>query len=706
MALGASGQSRIWFVDNSLQSGDGSLAAPFATIAAASAAAAAGDVIYVFRGTGSYRERVMLGERQLLAGHGVTLSAELKERGITAAAGLPDLAAAPVIDGGEGDALTLASGSGVAGIRARSTSGRALVITNADGDVVVRDTTIETASGIAVAIEGGNADVDFARSPVTAATGTALAIRKRSGGTIKFHDGSTVSSSASVRDAFILESNQGELTFADAVRVTTNGARGLVIRSSSRVAITSPESSVTTTKATAVDIADTGISIFLRSVNVDGGGADVKHGISLDNAPGTFRIAGGGVRNIDTRGISVVRSSGVTLQNLVLEKNAVAVKTTPPCATLTAEKTLECGAAIYLAEATDVSLSATRIETTGHTAIFGDVVTNLTLDGVTIEDAGDEPGEHGIAIRNLYGRSVIAGSTIKDSAARQLYIANRAGEGTLEIRKSRFDGGPAPAGQQGVLVELDGDAKFSLAVDDSDFTEHFSDGVSAVASGKSRLESFVYNSRFASTSSAIGLVADGEAQLDYRITGNTIRGATGPAINLHTRSTTGAARGTIADNTIGAAGVAGSGSKCGSCSGIAVLATRGGTLEATVRGNIIRQVDGYGIRVNARGTAAVAVAVTGNTIAEPHGGDVLNAIALQAGALKVDTARLCADVSANRISGAWGIALTGRGSATIALAGMTASGSDTAAVSQFLRVRNSDAAVTAAGAITAAKSCL
>lgn len=701
IALGASAQSRVWFVDNARPGGDGSFGAPFATIAAATAAAAAGDVIYVLRGNAPYRERVVLGERQLLAGHGIDLSTELKERAIATGAALPDLAVAPVIDGGEGDALTLTSGSGVAGVRVQSTSGRALVALNAEGDVTVRDTIVQTTSGIAVAIEGGNADIDFARSPVTAATGTALAIRNRKGGALKFHDGSTITATAAVRDAFVLESNQGELTFADAVGVTTTGARGMVVRNSSRVAVTSPESFVKTTKATAVEIADTGISIFLRSVDVDGGAANVKRGIVLENAPGTFRIAGGTVRNIAAQGVSVVKSSGVTLQKLVFGNNAAAVKATPPCATLTAEKTLDCGAAIYLAEVTDVSLSGTRIDGTGHTAIFGDAVTNLTLDDVTIEDAGDEPGEHGIAIRNLLGRSVISNSTIKDSAARQLYIANRAGEGALEIRKTRFDGGPAPAGQQGLLVELDGDAKFSLAVDDSDFVEHFADGVSVAAAGRSRVESFVYNSRFVSTGSAVSLVADGEAQLDYRVTGNNLRGALGPAITLHTRSTTGAARGTIADNTIGAVGVAGSGSKCGSCSGITVMASRGGTLETTVRGNTIRQVDGYGIRVNARGTARAAVTVTGNTIEEPHGADVLSAIALQSGALKADTARLCADVSGNRIEGAWGIALTGRGSAAIALAGMT--GAD---APQYLRAKNHGAGVTATGAATAVKSCL
>jgi hypothetical protein len=697
-AVIASAQPRLWFVDNARPNGDGSQSAPFATIGAAIAAAAAGDVIYVHRGTTPYREQVQLGERQMLAGHGLDISATLKERGIALPAGLPDLHAAPVLEGGEGDALTLASGSVVAGLRVRTSSGRSLVATSVQGDVAVRDTILETASGIAVFIDGGNAKLDVARSPITATTGAALAVRNRTGGTLSFHDGSTITVSAGARDAFVLENNQSEATFADAVRVTTNGARALVIRNSARVALSSQDSTVATTKATAIDIANTTIAIFLRSATVDGAGGEVKYGIALESAPGTFRIAGGSVRNVSARGISIVKSSGVTLQNLVLEDNATAAKATPPCATLTSDKTLDCAAAIYLAAATDVSISKTKIDDTGHTAIFGDGVANLTLDGVTIEDAGDEPGEHGIAIRNLSGRSVLFDSTIKDSSSRQLYIANQSGEGTLEIRKTRFDGGPPPAGQQGVLVELQGEGKTSLIVEDSDFVEHFSDGIAVVAGGKSHLEAFVHNSRFASTGAAVSLLVDGDARLDYRVNNNTIRNASANAIVLHTRTTNGSASGTIAENTI-------AGAKCGSCSGIAVTASKGGKLATVVRANNVRQTDGYGISISARGTSSVSAAVTGNTIADPSGPDVLGAIALQAGALKADTARLCTDVSANRITGAWPILVSSRGGGTVALKGMPASATDAAAVQQFVRGKNNDAAAKVSGATAAATSC-
>lgn len=710
--VAASADPRLWFVDNTHLNGDGSSTAPFATIGAATAAAAPGDVIYVMKGSAPYRERVVMGARQLLAGHGSDITAQLTERGIPAEPSLPSLPSPPLIEGGEGDALMLAGGGAVIGVKLRSTSGRALVMKDVGGSITVRDSGMETVNGTAVAIEGGDANADFARVTVAASTGTAFSIHDRTGGTLRFREDSTITVTAGTREAFVLERNQGDYTFEGAVRATTSGARAVVIRSSSRVAMTSPESTVATTKATAVDIADTGISVFFRSVSVDGAGGEGKHGISLENAPGTFRVDGGTIRNVAARGISIVRSSGVTLQNIVLENNGAASKPSRPCATLAGEEVLDCSASIYLAAVTDVRLSRVRVDKGGHTGILGDEVTNLTLDTVTVEDAGDEAGEHGIAIRGLHGRSQMFDSTVKDSSARQLSILNRDGEGELEIRKCRFDGGPPPAGQQGLLLELDGSARMSVAIDDSEFTEHFSDAIHAIAGGTASLEVFVYNSRFNAVSSAVNLVVNGEAHLAYRVTGSSIRGATAAAISVNAGITTGTAEGVIAENTIGVAGVAGSGAKCGTCSGITVRATRGGKVETTIRGNTIRQVDGYAIHVNARGTARLAATITGNTIAEPHGANVLNAIALQAGALSSDTARLCADVSANRIGGAWdpqgggaAIATSSRGAATVAVAGMAGDTSDAAAVKQHLSGRNGGAAVKVSGTSAAVKSC-
>lgn len=710
-SLTAAAAPRIWFVNNNASDGDGSMSTPFASIAKAVEDSSAGDVIYVFRGSGPYRERVALRENQLLAGHGAAIAAQLASRGIAVPAGLPDLAAPPTIDGEHGDAVELTTGSSVIGVKLHSVSARALVVLNAGGNIFITDVALETSKGVAVAIEGGDANIELLRSPLTAQSGSALTIRRRTGGAIHFRQGSTITVINGVSEGVALEQNQGEYSFDEPLRLKTAGSRALVVRSSSRVTMNASESTITTVDATAVDIADTGIAIYLKSISATGGLRGVARGISIENAPGTFRVDGGALRNIGARGVSIVRSSGVTLQDLVIEKTAALAKATPPCSNLSEEKELDCGASVYLSDATDVLLRNVKISSSGQAGIFGDRVTGLTLDRVAVENAGDEAGEHGIVIRGLHGRSTITDSSVKDSASRQLFILNRDGEGTLEIHKSRFDGVPSGNGQQGVLVELANDAKFSLAIDDSDFVEHYSDAVHVLPGGKSQLELFVNNSRFAGSGSAIHLGGSAESRLQYRIQNNRIRGATGAAINVNVAFSSGTSSGTISGNTIGESGVAGSGAKCGTCSGISVVATRGGSLQTTIRENTIRQVDGYGIRVNARGTSNVAAIISGNTIAEPHGKDVLQAIAMQAGAGSKDTARLCADVSANRITGAWdaqgggnAIAASARGNAILAFAGVDP-GATAASVTNGLAVRNNAAKSNVSGSIEAAKSC-
>jgi hypothetical protein len=699
-------QPRIWFVDNSRSGGDGSFAAPFRTIGAATSAADAGDVIYVFRGSGAYRESVVLKERQLLAGHGSDIARRLSERGISAAAELPTLPAEPTIDGGDADALVIAGGAVVAGLKLRSTSGRALVAMNVAGEASVDRVTIETTSGTAVAIDGGDANIHIIRSPVIAARGSAVIVRNRVGGTIEFRDGSTVTVNAGARDGVLLENNKGDITFGDALRVTTAGARALAVRSSQRVTMSSGDSVLTTTGAPAIEIAGSGIAIHLHSVNVDGAGASVARGVSVENATGTFRIDGGAIRNVASRGISIANAGAVILQNLTLEKIASDAKATPACSNLSEEKDPDCSAAIHLVDATNVVLKQVRIDDSGQIGIFGDRVAELSLDAVTITDSGDEMGEHGLALRDLRGRAVIYDSEVKDSASRQLFIVQREGEASLEIRKSRFDGAPAPNGQQGIAVHVSGEAKMSIVVDDSTFTEHYSDALHFIAEGSSRLEAIVNGSRFAGMASAINLASAGDAQVQYRFTGNGIRGATAAAINVNTAVKSASANGTISGNTIGVNGVASSGARCGGCSGISVLATRGGTIETIIRDNTVQRIDGYGIRVNARGTASMRAVVTGNTIREPDGTGVLNAIAVQSGSLSADTARICVDLSANTISGAWDpqgdgsvIALAARGNASIGIIGDIAAGA-----TSVVRERNHGATVKAAGT-AAIKSC-
>lgn len=715
VASAAAASPRIWFVNNGRANGDGSMAAPFNSLAAASAVSAEGDVLYVFRGSGVYREPVTLRARQVLAGEGIDLAPYLEARDIAAPSSLPSVPVMPAIESGDGDAVTLADDSIVVGMTLRSNAGRALVVKDAGGEVRLDRIAASTAGGTAVAIEGGDAVVVFDASPVEAASGTAVSISGRTGGSVAFRNGSKVTVPSGTKPGVWLRENRGAYSFADPLRLTTSGACALCVSASGQLTISSGTSAISTVRASAIEISGTAIDVYMKSVSVDVGVAKVgekaAHGIALEDAPGTFRVDGGIVRNAHVRAISVIRSSGVTLQGVHLEKNAGAATATPACGSLLDEKDLGCSAAIYLQGADGITLKDVRIDGSGQAGIFGDRVSNLTLDGVTIVNAGNADGEHGLQIRDLHGRSTIYRTTIKDSAARQLFVRNTEGEGTLEIRQSRFDGAPPPHGAQGMLVHLAGTAKFSLVIDDSDLVDNFSDAVHIVAEGKSNIDAVVSNSRFDRMASAVNVVIDRDAKGQYRLTGNTIANAQAAAINVSLTLVAGnRASGVIADNVIGRSGVAGSGASCGSCSGIRLTAGRGGEAEATIRGNTIQQVDGSGIRVQTTAAASLRAVVTGNTIRQPHGAGVLNAISIQSGTRPVDTASLCIDVKDNMIAGGWdpdgggnAIAVTNKGSAAVSVAGFA--GGDAGALAAHLRARNNGAATTASGVTAAVSSC-
>lgn len=684
-------QARIWFVDNSRVDGDGSRDKPLQSIAGAASAAAAGDVIYVFRGSGPYRESVTLRDRQLLVGAGFPVT------GIEFPPGLPEVPALPLIDGAAGSAIVLASGSHIAGLRVHSGAGHALDGTGLSGQVSIDHVEISVDGGIAVSIEGGDATILFDASPIAAAGGAAVVTRNRTGGELTFRNGSSIAVTRCKAAAIALTGNRGPTTFADPLLLNTDGACALCVKSSD--AITISDATIAAANGPAVDISDTAVDVYVRSLSFDGGGSATVRGVSLENAPGSFRIQTGTFRNAAGRGISIVGSKGVTLQNIVFEKGRT-TKPARPCSPSFDEAELECAAAIFLRQASDVALKDVKIENGASAGIFGELVSNLSLEAVTISGAVG----HGMQVRDLSGHSEIIGSTFRDNGSRQIFIRNRAGEGTLEVRKSAFDGSPPPNGQQAVLVQLEGEARFALAVDDSDFAGNVSDALHAIAARKAQLDLVVNGSRFSANNSAVNLVVDDDARAEYRITGNTAERNTSPAISISANlSSSGSASGTIAGNTIGRSGVAGSGAKCGSCSGIFIAAAHAGKVLATIRDNTIQQVDGWGVRVQARGAAAVSAVIRGNAIREPHGAEALNAIGVQSGTRPTDPTRVCVDISGNRIGGMWdpagdhaAIAITNKTSASIGLAGQdvksTGKNTDAESVAAALAARNGGAA--------------
>ena len=192
------------------------------------------------------------------------------------------------------------------------------------------------------------------------------------------------------------------------------------------------------------------------------------------------------------------------------------------------------------------------------------------------------------------------------------------------------------------------------------------------------------------------------------LSGNSFRGAVGPGV-LVTKGL-GAARqkGTFANNTIGVAGVANSGSAEGS--GLKLQQVGSGSVEWSVTGNQIRGYNNYGIEVLAGGGAApqsgiVSTVVTNNTIAEP--GNTAGTIGLpkqgvhyNVGTFPGDTFDVCADVRTNVLaaSGAdavpsaafdYDVRLRQRQSTTIRVPGYAGANNDNTAVQSYVAAQNS-----------------
>lgn len=129
---------RVWYVDNTaLEGGDGSLVAPFQTLARAERASDAGDTIYVFHGDGTDRgldRGIALKPYQRLLGSGVTFAPDDEEP-------LPGNAAPLVTATGE-PVVTLASHTEVAGLRLRGSAAPGLAARQVDA-VRLRELTVE-----------------------------------------------------------------------------------------------------------------------------------------------------------------------------------------------------------------------------------------------------------------------------------------------------------------------------------------------------------------------------------------------------------------------------------------------------------------------------------------------------------------------------------------------------------------------------------
>ena len=325
----------VWFIDDSAAGADtGTYSDPFTSITSfnASGGVSAGDAIFVYQGSGTYVDGIILQDGQLLFGQGVDLLTELTGAGISVPAH-SDLTTSPVfpnrptLTNAAGDGITLAANNTVRGLDVGSTSGTAIVgslvvtavidtlaiqgpgggVDIQDGELAVTLDSISTSGGtkgISLADISGNFTVTGASS-VDNAPGTSVFINA---GSVSVSLGDLSITNRNGTGIHITGATGASLTFGDVDVPNATGASGYGVRVDGSSADVSLDS---------VDISNT----VQGTAETDAGGDSIPDNdgdgdaVFLSGNSGSFSLTGTGTQgNAGT--LSAIADHGVDVRNV------------------------------------------------------------------------------------------------------------------------------------------------------------------------------------------------------------------------------------------------------------------------------------------------------------------------------------------------------------------------------------------------------
>ena len=242
-------RGRVWYVDDSAGSGgNGTSAAPFNTLASASAASSAGDVIFLAGGGAPYGGGITLKANQMLDG----ASAGLVVGGTDI---FPASGSAPELTNSGGAGITLAEGADVEGVAVTDTSGAGIVASSVNSFTLGSGVSVSGAGGDGLDVTAGNGTI-AAATQIGGSTGHSVAITERTGGTV------TLSGSiGDTGDGIALTDNTGAtIDITGTLTASTATQPAFTATGGGTVALTGSHSTLSTTTATALDVENTTIS--------------------------------------------------------------------------------------------------------------------------------------------------------------------------------------------------------------------------------------------------------------------------------------------------------------------------------------------------------------------------------------------------------------------------------------------------------------
>jgi hypothetical protein len=315
---------------------------------------------------------------------------------------------------------------------------------------------------------------------------------------------------------------------------------------------------------------------------------------------------------------TTIHADGLVFQSIAANgaPNGIVLNTTGGAGGLTVTGTGSAGSggtiqgttsdAIALTSTGSVSLSGMNVTNSQESGILGSAVAGLDLTGDSFTNNGNDSADDGIRVANLTGTNTWASVTVSGSARNNVFVDNSSGTlASLTVNgASHFDSVGASFGSNGFLVQARGTAVITSGlIDGATFANNYPARGLTVQSqetgriGDSSTNAFVVqNSSFTNNGLQASFEQSGSADLTFKLLNNgpmtmpNTASGTSHAVNVFSSSTStgGTVRGRISGNTIGNAGIAGSGSAIGS--GIRGLIQGKTVATLLVANNTIRQV--------------------------------------------------------------------------------------------------------------------
>ncbi|WP_246785212.1 DUF4347 domain-containing protein [Bradyrhizobium sp. S69] len=498
-----------------------------------------------------------------------------------------------------------------AGATYAQTGGTLISLSN--GEQLLGDgSSLTEVNGLAVGLSSTN-------STFSVSSGNAITLG--SGNTISGIDITNTGSGQGIVDD---GGSVGTLTMSN-IQVTTTSGTAISIHHGGTVDVTGTTNSINSTSGTALDIENTNIGspgITFESIS-SGAGANDGIILSSTGASGGLTVTGDGSS----------AGSGGTIDG----KTGTTGGTTN-------------GIGIYLNNTFDVSIAYMQLDNLLYDGIYGQVVTNFSMDHTVVNGAnGSAVGEGSVIfgsgqytgqsqINGVTGVASITNSTISGGWYDNVDVFNYSGLLNITLNNDTFGDNNTTHGNHNVYIDPDGIAVINATVTNSRWT--------GVASGSNFYfdvnSSSTTGSNLSFTGNTVadnlgGSGGDGGSGIfeaiassvagstsTFDIENNAFSGANGSAVIICNdeagSSTTATLNLTFSGNTIGAAATDGS----GSAGGIGLwVEFNGGTMNAMVANNHIYQFATNGIELqgglattgNEAGT--LNATMIGNTIEDP-----------------------------------------------------------------------------------------